>query len=69
MECSERERLRVELMRSLDAIVEYAVRFRDAVPVVRLGSVTVLDQDLRIAIAAKELALEAFVQHCNDHAC
>ena len=35
----------------------------------RLESVRVLDQELRIAVAAKEVAFEAFIQHCNDHGC
>jgi hypothetical protein len=55
--------------RSLGAIVDCANRFHDAVTAVRLGSVTVLDQKLRNAIAAKELALEAFLLHCSDHGC
>jgi hypothetical protein len=50
---------------SLDAIVECADRFHDAVTAVRLGSVTVLDEELRNAIAAKELGLEAFLLHCS----
>jgi len=69
VECSERERLKIELARSLHAIIESTDRFHDAVMAVTLGSVTALDQELRIAIAAKELALEAFVQHCSDHGC
>lgn len=69
MECLERERLKTELARSLDAIVACAGRFHDAVTAARLESVRVLDQELRIAVAAKEVAFEAFIQHCNDHGC
>ena len=69
VKCSDRERLKTEVARSLDGIVESADRFHDALTAVRLGSVTVLDQKLRNAIAAKELALEEFLVHCSDHGC
>lgn len=57
------------MARSLKGVVECADRFRDAVTADRLGSVTFLDQKLRNAIAAKELALEAFRLHCSEHGC
>jgi hypothetical protein len=69
-ECSERERLSVEVQQTLIDIIVFAERLRDAVVNSLEGpSVIKLDKDLENALGAKERAFGALAQHRKDHGC
>jgi uncharacterized ferritin-like protein (DUF455 family) len=67
--CSEQDRLRTDAARALDAIIELSDKLLDALDSVQTESLTILKNDLESAMAAKNRAFAALVQHREEHGC
>jgi len=69
VDCSERDRLQSEVVRSLQDVVEFSEILLNAINIEQPISLDPLDRDLQKAIAAKERAFEALSRHREEHGC